>query len=308
MNLIQIDTDSISYTLGAISLGDIITYVLSVNNGLYTTNDTISKIYGTQQVIFSDNGNNISGWFVSQSWATTTSEFYSPSSSITDSPFGNYGNNINKTITLTNPISLNNALAATMSFWAKWEIEDNWDYVQVEVSVDNGANWIPQCGNYTQQGSSNQVNEPLYDGFQNTWVKEEISLSDYLNQNILVRFQIVSDGNSTEDGFYYDDFEINVIYGPTAIEKLTSNGAYIGQNMPNPANDYTIINYFLPSGTSEAVLSITNELGQVILQKTISNESKSIKVSTEKMASGVYYYFIENNGLPSETKKMVIVK
>jgi carboxypeptidase T len=307
MNLIQIDSDSISYTLGTISLGDIITYVISVNNGLYTTNDTISKIYGTQQVIFNNNGNSTAGWNVSQTWGVTTSEFYSPSSSIADSPSGNYGNSINKTITLSNPISLNNALGATMSFWAKWAIEDNWDYVQVEVSTDNGSNWIPQCGNYTQPGSSNQVSEPLYDGFQNTWVKEEISLSDYLGQNILVRFQIVSDGNSTEDGFYYDDFEISVIYGPTAINELTFNGAYVGQNMPNPTNSFTAINYFLPSGVNSAELNIANEVGQIVFKKSISAEKQSVKISTENLSAGVYYYFIDNAGLRSQTKKMVIV-
>ena len=307
MNLIQTDTDSISYTLGSVSLGDVVTYVISVNNGLYTTNDTISKIYGSQQVIVNFNGNNTAGWVVSQSWGTTSSEFYSPSSSITDSPSGNYGNNINKTITLANPVSLSNALGATLSFWAKWAIEDNWDYVQVEISTDNGSSWIPQCGKYTQPGSSNQVNEPLYDGFQNTWVKEEINLSDYLGQNILVRFQIISDGNSTEDGFYYDDFEISVIYGPTAIDELTSAGAFIGQNIPNPASNYTTFNYLLPKGTDGGVLNITNELGQLILQESISIDSKSIQISTEKIASGIYYYFITTNKSRSETKKMVII-
>jgi len=310
MNLLQIDIDSISYALNTgIAPGDILTYVLSVNNGFYTTNDTVSKVFGSFQQVFIDNGNNTSNWVVSQSWNTTTSTFYSPSSSITDSPSGNYGNNINKRIELANPVSLVNVVSANMSFWAKWAIEDNWDYVQVEVSIDNGASWIPQCGKYTQPGVPNQVpNEPLYDGFQNTWVKEEIDLSDYLNQSILVRFQIVSDGWSTEDGFYYDDFAINVIYGPTNIESLTQNGAYLGQNMPNPVNNYTVINYILPKDENEAVLNITNELGQIILQKTISSSNQSIKISTTNIASGVYYYYLSNDNLQSETKKMVIVK
>lgn len=309
MSLLQVDIDSISYTLSGIVPGDIITYVISVNNGQYTTNDTISKIFGTQQVILSDNGNNTSGWSVSQTWGITTNDFYSASTSITDSPTGNHGNNINKTITLSNPVSLNNALAATLSFWAKWAIEDNWDYVQVEVSTDNGANWIPQCGKYTQPGNSNQVsNEPLYDGFQSTWVKEEIDLSDYLGQNILVRFQIVSDGAVTEDGFYYDDFEISVINGPTGVNDNISNVMYLGQNMPNPANNATIITYYLPQDVNNATLNITNELGQIILSKNISKNDQSVKISTYGLTSGVYYYFIDGENLISKTKKMVIVK
>lgn len=310
MSLLQIDTDSISYSLNpSIINGDLITYVISVDNGIYTINDTITKTYGTQQDIFVDNGNNTTGWLVSQSWGTTTSTYYSASSSITDSPTGNYSNNINKTIKLISPVSLLNTVAATLSFWAKWNIEDNWDFVQVEVSIDNGANWIPQCGLYTQPGTTDQdFNKPLYDGVQSSWVKEQIDLSDYLNQNILVRFQIVSDGGVTADGFYFDDFTISVLYGSTFINELSNKGAFLGQNIPNPTNDITTINYILPNNITNADLTITNELGQVLLKKNILGTQQSVKIPTNKLASGIYYYYISIGEFQSETKKMIIIK
>ena len=310
MSLLQIDTDSISYSLNpSIINGDLITYVISVDNGIYTINDTITKTYGTQQDIFVDNGNITTGWLVSQSWGTTTSTYYSASSSITDSPTGNYSNNINKTIKLISPVSLLNTVAATLSFWAKWNIEDNWDFVQVEVSIDNGANWIPQCGLYTQPGTTDQdFNKPLYDGVQSSWVKEQIDLSDYLNQNILVRFQIVSDGGVTADGFYFDDFTISVLYGSTFINELSNKGAFLGQNIPNPTNDITTINYILPNNITNADLTITNELGQVLLKKNILGTQQSVKIPTNKLASGIYYYYISIGEFQSETKKMIIIK
>ncbi len=310
MSLLQIDTDSISYSLNpSIINGDLITYVISVDNGIYTINDTITKTYGTQQDIFVDNGNSTTGWLVSQSWGTTTSTYYSASSSITDSPTGNYSNNINKTIKLISPVSLLNTVAATLSFWAKWNIEDNWDFVQVEVSIDNGANWIPQCGLYTQPGTTDQdFNKPLYDGVQSSWVKEQIDLSDYLNQNILVRFQIVSDGGVTADGFYFDDFTISVLYGSTFINELSNKGAFLGQNIPNPTNDITTINYILPNNITNADLTITNELGQVLLKKNILGTQQSVKIPTNKLASGIYYYYISIGEFQSETKKMIIIK
>ena len=310
MSLLQIDTDSISYSLNpSIINGDIVTYVISVDNGIYTINDTITKTYGTQQDIFVDNGNNTSGWLVSQSWGITTSTYYSASSSITDSPTGNYTNNINKTITLMSQVSLLNTVAATLSFWAKWNIEDNWDFVQVEVSTDNGVSWTPQCGLYTHPGTTDQdFNKPLYDGVQSSWVKEQIDLSDYLNQNILVRFQIVSDGGVTADGFYFDDFTISVLYGTTSINEFTNNGAFLGQNIPNPTNDITTINYILPNDITNADLNITNELGQVLLKKNILGTQQSVKIPTNNLASGIYYYYITIGKLQSETKKMIIIK
>ena len=217
MSLLQADLDSISFQLDpAISMGDLVEYYIEVDNGQYVESFLVTKIYGTETNLMTDNGSSIANWNVSQTWNVTNSDFYSPSSSITDSPGGDYANNINKTITMNNPADLSNAIGANMSFWAKWEIEANWDYVQVEVSNDGGSTWTPQCGKYTNLGVANQNaadGEPLYDGFQTTWVKEEIDLSDYLGNSILVRFQIVSDQGVKEDGFYFDDFEINIMTG-----------------------------------------------------------------------------------------------
>ena len=179
-----------------------------------------------------------------QTWNVTNSDYYSPSSSITDYPNGNYSNNINKTITMNNP-DLTNALGANMSFWAKWEIEENWDYVQVEVSNDGGNTWTPQCGKYTNLGVADQNaadGEPLYDGFQTTWVKEEIDLSDYLGSTIIVRFKIVSDQYVNEEGYFFDDFEINVMIGANSIENEIWNGL---EYYPNPVTDH--LNISIPN-------------------------------------------------------------
>lgn len=310
MSFNQTDIDSISYTLSpSIAAGDLITYVITVDNGLFLMNDTITKIYGTQQTVLADNADNLTNWTVSQTWGTTNATYYSASSSITDSPSGNYNDNINKTITLTNEIDLNGAINANMSFYAKWAIEAGWDYVQVEVSTDNGSNWIPQCGNYTKIGNEYQdENQPVYDGLQSTWVLEEIDLSDYINENILVRFQIVSDNYQTEDGFYFDDFKVNIVSGTTGINPINENVAFLGQSSPNPTNGNTTINYELPQNISVANLNITNELGQTVLQQELSSKSHSVTVSTKNMTAGIYYYFIDNNGSRTATKKMVIVK
>ncbi len=310
MALLQQDNDSISYTLDpTIAAGDLLTYVISIDNGQFLSNDTVTKTYGQSQTVFSDAANSLNNWTVSATWNTTTSTFYSASSSITDSPNGNYANGANKSITMSSGIDLNNAVAATLSFYGKWEIEAGYDYVQLEISTNGGSSWIPQCGKYTKTGSSNQATgEPLYDGFQSNWVKEEINLSDYLGQNIMARFTIIADGGVREDGFYYDDFEINVIYGPTGIEEFTENGLYISQNIPNPTNETTSINYVLPQTKGNAYLNITNGMGQIIDRVLLNNTSQNVQVSTSQLSQGVYYYNIECNGQRSLTKKMIVVK
>ena len=78
-----------------------------------------------------------------------------------------------------------------ISFYAKWAIEADYDFVQFQVSTDGGTTWIGQCGNYTVPGTSangsvQPNNQPVYEGTQSTWVLEEVNLSDYLGQQILL--------------------------------------------------------------------------------------------------------------------------
>jgi hypothetical protein len=55
----------------------------------------------------------------------------------------------------------------------------------------------------------------LYDGTQSTWVQENIDLVPYLGHPVKLRFTLVSDGNVTGDGFYFDDISVITIGAPT---------------------------------------------------------------------------------------------
>ncbi|MFT4660862.1 MAG: carboxypeptidase T [Patiriisocius sp.] len=233
INLTQLQSQTVTATYDlnpSTSPGTTIEFEVLVDNGDYVQVLALSKTYGAQNVIFSDAGSNLSNWNAG-SWNTTTSSFQTAPTSITDSPGGEYSSNTNSSISLLNNVDLSSALDANLSFYARWDIEDNWDYVQVEVSTDNGGNWIPQCGQFTNAGGDNQaIGEPLYDGTQNTWVQEFISLSDYVGQTIQVRFQLVTDGFVTADGFYFDDVEISTLEAPSGglflSAKALLQGAY----------------------------------------------------------------------------------
>lgn len=309
MVLLQTDEDSISFTLSpSIQDGDEIKYIIITNNGLYDKKDTITKYYGTFQPLLSENGDNISNWSNTGNWGVTNQYAYSPSSSITDSPNGNYDNNSNTSIQLTNAVSLSNAISATVSFYARWNIEEHWDYVQFEISTDGGNTWIPQCGNYTNKGSDNQATgEPLYDGLQNAWVKEEIDLSNYIGQTIKTRFQLVSDQAVNEDGFYFDDFKIKVIYGAGLTESLVE-GFHLSQNIPNPSNGTTTIYYQIGNNNADTKLVLLNQVGKLIKNYPIINNKGQVVINTSELAAGIYFYYLTNNETTSETHKMIVVR
>jgi len=308
MSMLQTDLDSISYTLNTSILdGDAISYEILINNGYYSETIVINKTYGIGTPVLVDNGTNVANWTTTGNWGTTTSDYYSAPSSITDSPNGNYSNNTNRTIALSNNVNLTTAIGATLSFYARWDIEVDYDYVQVEVSTNNGATWDPQCGKYTNTGNANQdQNAPLYDGLQNSWVYEEIDLSQYLGSNIKVRFQLVSDQGVTEDGFYFDDLEISVLETPVGIDNPNAN--FNLSSYPNPANELVTISYSTPNDLNNAFLIITNELGQEVKSLKITKSKGSITIATDELQSGIYFYSIASTNIHSVTKKLMVVK
>lgn len=283
METLESDSGSISYTLDvSTQTGDDVVYELVVNNGSYDSVILVNKKFGALVAIFQDPGDSTTDNYDNNGWETTNATYVSPSSSITESAGGDYPSNSNETIRISNEIDLTNAVGANVTFYAKWDIENNWDYAQFEVSTNGGTSWEPQCGKYTNPGSDNGFQpegEPLYDGTQNDWVLEEIDLSDYLGENILVRFEFRSDGQVNEDGFYFDDLQINVVEGQLAIEDNTSTAFSI---FPNPVEDVLSITTLLQNYTTE----IYNLQGQLVSREENNNGSKVIDYSN--FASGVY--------------------
>jgi hypothetical protein len=293
---------SFTYTLKEdIQSGDEILYLLSCDNGYYIESDTISKIYGTPLVLFKDTAENFSNW-ASNKWNVTGSSYHSPTKSVTDSPSGDYGNYENNIMTLSTTIDLGDAVFAAMNFWAKWDIESGYDYVQVMVSGDGGA-YQPLTGKFTKVGNSNQApGQPVYDGTQTTWVQEEMSLEPFLGKEIKIRFRLVSDSYVTGDGFYWDDLEIVV------IDQTTGIGEQAGDNklailVPNPAKDFIKVNI---NGTlpENCMLRIYNSQGQITYESPLTSEAALINVSS--WSSGIYYYNVTSSNQIVNSGKILI--
>lgn len=309
LNLMQELSDSISYTLNALNSGTIVKYLLTVNNGLYTFSDTIVKRFGSPIIAFASSGNSMTGWS-STTWGTNTTVYHTPTASITDSPGGNYPNKTTTTISTTNNVNLVNAISAQLVFWARWEIETNYDYAQVLATIDNGTTWIPLCGHYTKPGNTLQdFAKPLYDGYKFGWVKEEVSLDDYIGKNIKIRFKMVSDNGGAADGFYFDDLKVEkLISSSVGIEEQTINGIFVSQNMPNPAGDYTYINYSLEKGIDKATLFVYNTFGQLVIEEKVEGSEGNIMLNTSKLAQGIYYYVLRSGDQASQAFRLSVVK
>ena len=327
LNLQQTSNGTISYTLNpSIQFGDQIKYILKTDNGLWVRKDTITKTYGAVTLQVLEDATTATNW--TGNWGTTTSTYVSATKSFTDTPTGNYANNTtNKTYAYIPVVDLTNANAAMISFYAKWNIEADYDFVQFQVSTDNGTTWIGQCGNYTVTGTSangsiQPNNQPVYEGVQSTWVLEEINLSDYLGQLIKVRFQLKSDGGTNADGYYFDDFKIfyneaGATVQPVASFQPTTSNTCIGNsitfndfssNIPttwawnfgdgtnssqqNPLHSYST------AGTFTVQLTVTNSAGTNSTSQTITVNTNPTVTLTSNAASNTV---CDNQGLVNLT-------
>jgi carboxypeptidase T len=292
--------------------------------------DTVKIIIGYPVYIFADSTNDPNTYWTitktpasSPQWDSTYKSFYSPPNSYTDSKNGNYINNATITMTLTDPIDISGYTNPRFSFRTKFDIENDYDYGQAKVSTNNGSTWIPLEGNYTNPGVSPQpAGQPVYDGVISNWVKEDISLANYLSSQFKIQFQLKTDQGVTRDGWYIDDIGVFVYTIPTNISGDTEPGYEfsLGQNYPNPFNPSTKIHYTIPSVIATPLergkqsqlvtLKVFDVLGKEV--ETLVNEEKpagsyEVDFNASQLSSGVYFYKLQTGSF-TETKKMILMK
>jgi hypothetical protein len=279
--------DSIQITLSpSIQSGDSFRFLLQLNNGESIVSDTITKIFGTTTSLLDDPCSQLANW-TTTNWAITSSSYVSAPSSITDSPSGNYGNNTTKTITLAQPVVIPETPYAHLSFWAKWDIESGWDYVQLLVKPTNGLTWTPLAGKYTKAGGSNQLQgQPLYDGTMD-WVKEEIDLTAYTGTSLQMRFVLISDGAVTADGFYFDDVKVMVLDVETGLNESTAAKKTFSLT-PNPAQNQVTLEGDQPFAVGEK-LFILDAQGKVLKMQAVEHLTNRVEISLQDLAPGLYF-------------------
>lgn len=285
--------------------------------------DTIFLTVGKANIVFRDSSLSPSiKWNITsnviQKWDVTSSAYNSIPNSFTDSPKGDYESNATVVMTLRDSINLLGISDPKLTFWTKFDLENDWDCGKVEISSDLGKTWIPVGGKYANtavgQGRQFPLSSLLYDGAQQNWVKEEIDLKAFTGKQIKIRFSLLSDGYVQKDGWYLDDISIVTYDDLTAVDGKDLSTPFsfsLSQNYPNPFNPSTVINYQTAS-TGFVTLKIFDVLGNEV--ETLVNEvqeagSYTVQFSSTKnqLASGVYFYRLKTVGF-TETKKMVLLR
>lgn len=163
--------------------------------------------------------------------------------------YSGQGNDINQQMSFT--ISLPNATPLSLAFQAHWDIEDDYDYMQLKV------NGVAIAGNYTK------ASNPLYSSVKhyisgkssdvsaatgtNSWVKLAYDLSAFAGQNVTISMHYVTDTAEGDYGFVVDELEltnnISVIYNDdaeTAFKMILNGFSRIDDTRPGKASRYIV--------------------------------------------------------------------
>ncbi|MCK5407656.1 MAG: immune inhibitor A, partial [Candidatus Krumholzibacteria bacterium] len=102
------------------------------------------------------------------------------------------GDHLDHSITTDRPYFVT-AGSDTFRFWAKYDIEIDWDYAYVEVSEDYGANWATVEGNITTTYDPHGNNRGHgITGQTLSWVDAIFPLTQYLGQELFLRISYVT--------------------------------------------------------------------------------------------------------------------
>ena len=130
-------------------------------------------------------------------------------------------------------------------------------------------------------------------------VQEQQSMIEELNQKITDLEEIISD-------MVLND---KVILNQDQVVLEDVSKAIMSQNVPNPFEGFTTINYVIPVEAKSASFNFYNLNGQVIKSVSIENRGNgSLNLNAEDLPSGTYSYSLYVDSKLISTKRMILTK
>lgn len=265
--------------------------VLSLNNGYFFRSDTLTFYVGlTDTLLFTTCDPMATESFTSNSWGYDYQTYASLPASLSDSPGSDYAPDANNEIWFDKIINLSDALAAELSFNARWETEKSYDFVVPMARLLTGEE-IPLCGRHTyplfgypQWGSLQQW--PAYDGVQPEWVKEIISLQPLIGYKFHIGFRFSADDYVQGDGFYLDDLCVRRLAASGHAADPEAQQQNTLKIFPNPSTHFTEIHSDKPLNVP--FLEIWTTDGRLLKSIPVTPEATSFRLNTQDLRSGIY--------------------
>ncbi len=246
-------------------------------------------------------------------------------------------------IMLTNPYSVNGS-NPTLRFFHRYDTETALDGGIVQLSTDGGTNWSELGPNMFRNGYKNDIayttfatpNLQAFSGNSFGWRGTYVDLSDYIGQDINIRWRFGTDAAVGGLGWFVDDVEYLELLNYNGEACVTADGdegncvvadekgtvvstlttiATIDVNttnaeisiFPNPAND--LINISIDAEKAEKIsLSLVTMDGKELMQQStsITAGSQIIPLNIADLSAG--FYFVKVTTETGTAVKKVVVE
>ncbi len=171
-------------------------------------------------------------------------------------------------MTLTREFDLSEVDSATLEYWTWYDLEQDYDYLYLEVSED-GEHWdILTTPSGTDKDPSGNSYGWGYNGESGGWIKESVDLSAYAGKKIQIRFEYVTDAAVNGKGFLLDDVSIPEINYETDFE--SDDGGWEGAGFVRVENR-------LPQEFRLAL--ILQKDGEITVQKIPLQDDQTAEIS-----------------------------
>ncbi|MFL6143100.1 MAG: immune inhibitor A domain-containing protein [Labedaea sp.] len=126
---------------------------------------------------------------------------------------------------MSRPIDLTGKSSASITLKARYDIEEDFDYLYAQVSQDGGTTWTSLDGTVNGQPfGRDSGNAPSITGSTNgAWVDLNIPLTSVVGKNVMFRFRYRTDGGLALNGFFADNITITAD-GATVLSDGAENG------------------------------------------------------------------------------------
>lgn len=243
----------------------------------------------------------LTAWQISGNWERSTSQHYSGSYSLTDSPTGNYSNNQTSNCRLLQPVNLQGVLNVNLQFYAKHNISLDGDYCMLQYST-NGVTW------------------KYLDDFTgvSAWQLYSYNLNHLIGSNAYLRFTMYSNSSGSADGIYIDDVKVFVTSHPTNLtEELLPTPSLSINSYPNPFSDKLNLEIDCPENSKSPIaIAVYNLKGQLVreLFSEVLAQGKHQLVwdgkdaSAQACANGMYFIKLSRTNEQIKSIKTILLK
>lgn len=186
-------------------------------------------------------------------------------------------------------------------------------YTTTDVLIGDGTNAATKNSFFMYSSEQNGANtDPTYFGILGDYTSD-MNMSYILDQS--VRYNTNANGwngyflptyaYTTPFAYETHDIGYKVTVVATAINELEQKGFALGQNVPNPYTNSSVVSYELAKDVKSAVFTVTDVMGRIVSSENVGTTTGTHSVKLGAYAAGVYYYSLNIDGNVT-TKKMIV--